>query len=175
MKSELRLDGLDGMRENVERITGKRLTQIIKSGVNYAVTPMVQAAKRNLKPNSGLTRKAMTKTVRVYASGTVVAVVGPDYQMTGNVVFKGRKSPRFHRPAKIAHIIEHGHRIAKGGKLARKVNVLGKPVNLASVGLHVGDVPPRPFLQPAFDSTKDQVTQRLADKVRTGIAAELSK
>lgn len=49
---------------------------------------------------------------------------------------------------KVAYVVEYGHRMVVGGK--SKLNAAGKFVGTGKV---VGDVPPHPFLRPAFESS----------------------
>lgn len=117
---------------------------------------------------TGALSSSIISLVRQYKNGTVVGVAGPD-----NNYYRGRhklskKDNRIgaEQPRRYAHLIEHGHFIAKGGKLRDVFNKdltwefsqSGKlrrrwrktTVKEKATGTKGGFVAARPFMRPAL-------------------------
>ena len=72
---------------------------------------------------------------------------------------------QFRNPKRYAHLVEGGRKAVTPKKkvLARGTHVFGTRAKA---------VAPRPFIKPAFEATKDQVFQRLADYFSKALAME---
>jgi HK97 gp10 family phage protein len=89
--------------------------------------------------------------------GMQTALIGP--------VGKGGKI------ARAAHLVEYGHRMVTGGK--SKLDAAG--VLRGGGKVHAVDVPPHPFLRPAFESSRVAAMDAMAEtlKVELGEAVKL--
>ncbi len=61
--------------------------------------------------------------------------------------------------SKHAHLVEYGHQLVRGGPLGGGGHV-------------VGQVPPHPFIRPAYDEHKDDAVTALGDELRTLLERE---
>jgi hypothetical protein len=78
----------------------KAVKRVQRAAVSAMATPVVKDAKRRAPKRTGALRKSMGKKVKTYASGAVIAIVGPR---------KGKATivdGKIHDPATIAHIVE---------------------------------------------------------------------
>jgi hypothetical protein len=72
----------------------------------------------------------------------------------------------------IAHLVEYGHVQVKGGKVSRAKTSAGIAAAKLSgdfTGTVVGHVPAHPFLRPAYDETRDQMVEGVADRIRKAV------
>lgn len=69
--------------------------------------------------------------------------------------------------AHAANWVEYGHRLVEGGR--SRVNA--KTGKTSGPGKEVGNVAPHPFIRPAFEATRDEVTQTIC----TTLASEIEK
>lgn len=76
-----------------------------------------------------------------------------DGQTVGLAGPKGKEG----RIGKVAYNVEYGHRMVVGGK--SKLNSVGQFVGDGKV---VGDVPPHPFLRPAFEASAGEALDAMA-------------
>jgi hypothetical protein len=136
--------------------------KVLPSACRAGAAPQAKAAKRILrgmisnysKPRSGM----LAKSLRVRAGkrthrGVVTAIVMAGRKDVG--IYKGKTN----KPSKYQHLVELGHRIVvrqSGGKTERGFVLKradGREIG-GSLGRHAGNVPPRPFLNRAFEQTK---------------------
>lgn len=149
LKAQLTIDTtpLDGLRKTlVSKILRKAVTEASKI-VRQTVTSNAQAIKR-----FGFLAKSIGVKVKTYSeSKTAVAIVGPrsKFVKTRGVYTRGKKKgeARFIRPSFYAHLVENPTKRSKA----------------------------KPFLKPAFDSTKDQYLNSLAAAIERGISTQLGK
>jgi len=138
-------------RELPDRI-GRR---VLRKAVSKAATPIVRAAKskaptskqsgRNDDSGQKLFKKSLGKVVRTYKSSrSVVAIIG------------SRRAEQFKGRANIAHLLEKGHKIVRGGETK-------------------GFVEARRFLGPAFDEQKGRSMRILETEIGAGIETEAAK
>jgi len=174
---------------------GVRL-RVVKQALRRAGEPIVQSARAialtsrsaDGRRTGGLS-KSIRSVVRNYAR-KVLCVIGPIYGKQYTRL--GRK----HVPAKIAHLVEFGHRQAAGGELAwqapagwtservwsRKQGIFlykhGAPRRRSSgkkLGRQAGFVPGQPFLRPAWDSQRAQAQTVLERELAAGIETEAAR
>lgn len=81
-----------------------------------------------------------------------MAVHGPTDGISESLVGPGSKTSH------VAYWVEYGHRLVKGGysKLLKSGRVRGP-------GHAIGNVPAHPFLRPAFETTKQQALDKMAE------------
>lgn len=97
----------------------------VRKAVNFGATPIVQAARKRIPRESGLSRKALNKRVKTYpANQGVVAIIGVRRDEGGT--YKGRRRvPQFYQ-----HLIHDGH-IARDGTFVPGSKYLDKAYNAA--------------------------------------------
>ncbi|MGC4031478.1 MAG: HK97 gp10 family phage protein [Tepidisphaeraceae bacterium] len=131
---------LSGLGDKVAR-------KVTRQAVNAAANPVLKAARAKVVKRSGLLANSLGKKVSTSKDKqTVTARVGPRRDVTGTV--DGKK----YRPARIAHLVEHGH--------------------LTASGTHT---PAQPFLRPAADETQGQALSIMESKFAAGVIREASK
>jgi HK97 gp10 family phage protein len=101
-----------------------------------------------LLPDGALKNDIVVKLKKA-SSGALYAVVGPDKYT-----------------AHVARWVEYGHRLIRGGYSAKL-----KSGRTRGPGKEVGTVPEHPFIRPAFEATRQEVT----DAICTTLAAEIEK
>lgn len=171
---------LDGMKASAARA-------VLRPAVNFALTPLSRRARSLAPKETGALRKSIGKVVRTYPKyptpkrpSTVLGLVGPRNDMR---VRDDRG--RWRDPTKYAHMIEFGtlsHTILPSNRRALKFasgKQQSKTYNLdsgqfAAAAEHKGYVG-RPFLRPAFQSTRGKVRKRLSMKTMERIRARWKK
>jgi HK97 gp10 family phage protein len=122
--------------------------KVAGKAANKALTPMVTAAKKNLQAgqDTGTLRKSIGKVKRVYKTSGVVAVIVGVKSGEKYWAFSTRDG-RLHKPRKYAHLVEYGtsHSAAK------------------------------PFMRPAFNSTKRKSQSIYVRQMKKGIREEVRK
>lgn len=192
---------LDGVRQSLHALEslGPRVyKRVMTSALRKAVRPIVAAARAKAPKKSrsrrapkesptGALRRSIGYVVRKYkqhmdqsrssvrsgGAGTILALVGPRRGFKG---VDGRG--RVRDPANYGHLIEFGHRIAKGGKLMRLGRLLSKRRRRGAVlgtGRVAGHVPARPFLRPAFDANKSAALAIIRQEIGAGIEREAAR
>ena len=166
MKIDVIVTGTDELKRRTEKVSKRRMSAIVRNAVTYAATPISQVAKRLVPVDTRQLKKAISKKTRSYPNGTAVSVVGIAKEGF-KAMLKSRRENRtvLRNPIKYAHLVEKGHQIAIGGKLSRKTR--------KGSGRSGGTVAPRPFMEPAYQQTKDQVIRRLQEKMSSGIERAL--
>lgn len=147
----------------------KLFERAVRSAIVFAATPMLKEAKKRAPvskegkkdhPPGFLRDNIVRKSVKYKTTKTVWVGIGPD-----------RRVP-------YGHLVEFGHRIAKGGTLAResgrtapKSKVTGK----AGGGAFGGRVPPNPFLEVAFNNNARKAVERYREKIVKAINKQAKK
>lgn len=168
----IKVTGLGQLDKNLRELGPKVYKRVMRKAVRAGAKPLVSATKSRAPNQTGTTKKSIGVVIRSYpAKETVIAVVGPKKETTA-VVIAGHKVKK-HVPANIAHLVEGGHRIVKGGKL--KVSGKDRSKGINATGRVVGHVPPHPFLGPALETSKAAILNGLSDKMRQGITQEAAK
>lgn len=134
--------------EKLFRSLGERVQRkVTRQAVNAAATPVVKAARQNAPERSGLLKKSVGRKIKTYtASGTVVGLIGPRTDVSGE--YEGKKVV----PWRYAHLVEGGH-----------------------IDEHGNFIPPHPFLRPAWESSEGQALDVMKDKLGSGIEREAAK
>lgn len=156
-----KLEGVGDVFKRIENLKRSARNKILRPAINSAASVVLKAAKAKVPERSNaplnieslkLLKKSLGRKSKTYPSGAVVAIVGARKGFRAQIgvrVRNGVKSkigdPIYEDPANIAHLVEFGH---------------GGP----------HPAPPHPFLRPAYDETKGQVTSLIASKVKEGIA-----
>ncbi len=174
IKTRFEVTGLKEIVERLQQLDRKVKKRIVRKAVTKAARPVLRAAKEKCPtrktPPLVLSRKGMREwtkledvqvlkkslitKIKAYARGAVAAIIGPRSGTKVQVGTVRRKRlgatvgmPIFEDPARIAHLVEFGH---------------GGP----------HPAPPRPFMRPAWDETKETAAWILRDEILSGIERE---
>lgn len=166
MKVNIQIEGLEELKQRTDNLSKRRMSGIVRNAVTFGATPIAQAARRLVPQDTRQLRKSLAKKVKSYGA-TAIAIVGVSKEGFKALV-RSRKEKRMvlRNPVKYAHLVEKGHRIAILGKLSRK--------GRKGTGAAAGFVAPRPFIGPAYESTKDDVRRRIEQKITEGIEKAVS-
>lgn len=161
------LTGDWAVRRVLNMLPNRVYRKVVRQMTGRMATPIVKAAQRNLEAVQsdkarGVLAKNLTKRTKTYVRlGAVVTVIG------------GKWSDAPH-----AHLVEFGHRMVVGGTVERlKGGLIGisKRTGRRGGGLVVGQVAAKPFMRPAFDSTKGQAMAIAERALRIGVEREAKK
>ena len=161
------LTGGWALRRVLRMLPDRVYRKVVRQMTGRMATPIVKAAKRNLEAVQsdkarGVLAKNITKRNKTYIRlGAVVTVVGA----------KWSEAPH-------AHLVEFGHRMVVGGTVERLrggTTPLSKQTGKRGGGRVVGFVKAKPFMRPAFDSTKGQVMAIAERALRIGVEREAKK
>jgi len=188
------LTGTAEMERKLRLVEQNVRKKVVGAALRKAAKPLIEAARRNAKVAApggkrygGLSR-SIGSVIRNYQR-VILCVIGPmkDREYTR----EGKKEV----PAKIAHLVEFGHRIAVGGQLqplvpkgwtpelvwsrVQKTMVFkhGAPRRLRAgkpVGKQKGTVPGYPFMRPAWDSQRATAQSVFEQEFSAGIEAALT-
>jgi HK97 gp10 family phage protein len=151
------ISGLPELLANLKDLSEKQMEaatrKALRTGgviVQAAITERapVKVGSGGILPDGAL-KSDIVMRIKKDDNGILAAIVGPD------------KETRH-----VADWVEYGHREVQGGK-SRK----GRDGKYSGPGKHIGDVPEHPFIRPAWEATKQEVT----DTVCTTLAAEIEK
>lgn len=143
----IELQGAKELRKLLKHLPDRVARKVLRAAVNKAATPIVKSARRKASKESGTLRKSMGKKLVVNKkTGSVMAIIGPRREVTGE--FEGKQRV----PANYAHLVEDGH--------------------IAADGSHV---PAKPFLRPAYDEGKGPALETIKAGVKTGVVNEAKK
>ncbi len=158
---EVRIDGLRELRAALLKtvpaeMQGKKLQKALAAGTKLTVA----AAKINAPVKTGRMRKA------IYATRDK-AESKPAFEARVVTVRRGKKMQKTNRDAYYWKFVEFGHRTG-----TRKTGYLRKTDRSSGgYGGSTGFVAARPFMRPAFDSTKGQA----AEAIRDGLKKQLDE
>jgi hypothetical protein len=168
----------DELERRMLALEGRVLDRQVGRAVDYAMTPVVGAARRRCVHRSGTLAHSLQKKLR-------------KYPRTHKIVLAVRPDPAAHdpktgeRPAKIAHLIEFGtepHEIHLSGPVQIRVWLgAGEEASgyygdrwVAGTIHHPGSAP-KPFLRPALVEQKDNVIARYRSRIIKGVDEETRK
>jgi HK97 gp10 family phage protein len=123
---------------------------------------VVADAKRRVPVRTGTLKKSLRAKVKTYVRrGTVMAIIGPSRSASAQADFGDGKGIQTLRPAKYSHLVEFGT-ATKGVRY--NPGAVQEPGN-----------PPKPFLRPALESTKDAARATFAAEIGPAIQQEAAK
>ena len=143
---KIKLEGLKDALDSLQSVGRTVRNKILRKALNDATQPILASAKARaaIGPTRQL-RRSLGRRVKTYRlSGAVVAVIGPRRGYRVLVERAGRQVP--HDPAKIAHLVEYGHVVVRGGKV-------------------VGHTPPHPFMAPAMEENRTQAVSLISSRI----------
>jgi hypothetical protein len=143
----IKTTGFDFLEKYREELSAAAFKNSMKKAVKAGADVIEPELRAQAPKKHGTLRIAITQKIRGYTkSGTAVAIIGPASR------FRMAEPPRgkIEQPSKIAHLVEFGHRIVKGGKLEKNVKgTNGKIYYYAAKGAPqvLGSVPGIPYTQ----------------------------
>lgn len=159
VKFNVSAEGWKEAQELLEKIPilarGAALTGAIRNGMNSVKRRAVQlcppAGYPGDKPGKIPLAETIIVAMRSWKGGWIVGgLVGPEYPAGAH-----------------GHLVEHGHRIATGGTLMpksgskRKTPPKSKATGKSGQGTHSGNVPPHPFMAPAWEEKKHEFEPKI--------------
>lgn len=143
MRATVKITGFKELNLNLKELEGKIQRGAMRTAMTKAARLMVAAVKRNAPVGkTGLLKKSIKQKVTTSKKGVVTARIGPSNKVSGQVTV-GKKTTTV-RPAKYAHLVEFG--TGSRGSYGRE-----------GVAITPGN-PPRPFMRPAYESTREAAT-----------------
>lgn len=140
--------------------------KVLRSAIKWAMLPALNESKRMIPVESGALRDSMMRSTKALPPYVMVGKVWPKKKFSR--MWRGKKRvPYFY-----AHLVEGGHRVVRGGTVARKgkTTIAGR-----HTGTVIGDVPPQLFIRDAFAITKEQQKRRFRKAFLRGAKREWRK
>jgi len=142
---------ITGIAEIRAKLSPERLRVVLQEAIAEAVAPIVTEA-RALAPR---------KTGRL--AGSIRAVVGRrGGAATTATILSG---------VGYAHLVEYGHRIVVGGRMARRGAFVPLSRRGRFQGEVIGTVAPHPFVRPAFMAHEAEMTRIIGERIAEAINA----
>lgn len=114
----IKTTGFDFLEKYREEVSAAAFKNTMKKAVAAGAAIVEPELERQAPSEHGTLRRSIGVKIRGYTkSGTAVAIIGP---MSRYKEFEG-KARRIEQPSRIAHLLERGHKIVTGGRLARGV------------------------------------------------------
>lgn len=150
------------LQKQLMRLGRKGTKKVNRKAVLESLKPIASAAKKNAPVGkTRRLRKGIGRKTKSYPNGNAIGIVGKQ---------KDRTAPHY-------HLVELGHRIAKGGALRRlsgkRKGQLGKKG--ASEGTVAGFVPGRHFMRRALQANRQKALSIYTAWLRKGIVTEAKK
>lgn len=184
VNAKIEVDGFKELETTLREFGDRVFDNALGKAVQAGSKPILAIAESRVPVDSGLTKESLGCVVRKYPqSHTVIAVIGP----RGSVV--GESHGKKHVPARIAHLIENGHRTIQAGK-GEQSRAIRKELRTTRKGgdkvgadalsakldsLSSGFVQAQPFMRPAADEGKDQAAQKIKEVLTQEIYREIEK
>ena len=145
MAKAIQLAGDKKLLKKLRKLGPKIEAKVLRQSLNAAATPVVKTARAEVSVDEGLLKKAIGKKTKVKkGTGFGSTRVGARSNIVGTDEDGNRKEPW-----RYSHLVELGH--------------------INADGTHT---PPRPFLRPAGENTKDAQLAAMKDKLASGIRKE---
>ncbi len=163
MDLQIKTTGFDFLEKFKEELSARvfknSMRKAVIAGANIVEPELVsQAPKKH-----GTLRQSITQRIRVYTkSGAGVALIGPASK------FRMPEPPsgKIEQPSRIAHLVERGHRLVKGGKFEKTVtSKKGVVYHYAAKGAPrlIGFVPGIPYTQITWRRTATRAINAMKD------------
>ena len=168
-----KVEGLAEIVATLKDLPEKLQRKVVRKALAKATKPTLAAARQRCPKDAGLLKKSLgRKTVTYVESGSIVAIIGPRGGFERMVTRRGRSKPEKANPLYYAHLVEFG---TKPHSLARADTKIGRRIaNDMKIRMHPG-TKARPFMRPAFDSTKGEVLRIFGEEVAKGLEQEMAK
>lgn len=144
----------EALRESLQgealRVSVRKASNVMAREMRTVAPVLDERTANSTAQEPGVLKGSIRVSVERPVAGVVRAVIGPS-----------RKAVR------VAHLVEYGHRLVKGGK--SRVGPMG-PVG---PGREIGEVPEHPFLRPAFEATTQAVLDTFKDELEKQVKEAL--
>lgn len=189
--------GMESISKMLDQLPANLRSGVLAEAVTAGGDIMVIAAKRFAKRSerTGQLRRSIKRVTKQNKdAGTAVAIVGPVREVKAAPGMKPGKHRGIVTPSvRYAHLVEFGHHSVSGGSLRPKyilslretgqLSSKGNPlkrwmrsgVATAATGRVVRWVPAKPFLRPAFITTKQAVAAAVVGGISKGIEKTRAK
>lgn len=169
-----KLDGAQALLEHIEFLAAKGVQRILKRAIGMSATPILRQMRLRVRVGkTGALKASLTKFTKSYKnSGTVIAMIGPDNAVSSADNYNAGQR---HRPSKIAHLIEYGHDVVRGGKKKNLWMGNTKTNRLQGMARVVGHAPAYPFVRPAMEGCGDKAREILAKEIGAGLEKAWAK
>lgn len=199
--SKIQIDGMDDLFARLRNLRQSIQNKHMRRAVTKSARVVAAAVSARAPVESGALKKSIGYRVYTMKTGKGVgAVIGPkrDFKVQVGQAATRTRAVRLRIlskkqlaagatgaarcPAKYAHLVEFGHRVAVGGTLSRRVGwrrrqiaAKSKRTDLRGKGRHAGNVAARPFLRPAWDASLGEIRSLIRRELAAGIAEEAKK
>jgi HK97 gp10 family phage protein len=144
MNKHLQLKGFEDIEKILEALPKSLGPKVVRQCLRKGVRPMVRAAKANAPKDEGTLKKSIGVINGGKTQGTAI-VVGPRRGA-------GKTADGWH-----GHFVEYGV----------SPRIVKKPTREHyKKNTKLGDMPAKPFMRPAWDSTRDIVRQEIARSLK---------
>lgn len=179
--TNITLTGHRGLIKLLRQLPDDVYRKVVKKANDDVMRPVLREAKKLTPSATGTLRRSLGIKTKLYPRrGVVFTLVGPRLGFGRKVSTGGGKSG-FREPTKYAHMVEDGHRIARGGTTLRRngesrfqawarAKAHGK-----KVAEHTGHVTPVWYLRRAWNGQKMTMFERYKAQLRVGILREAKR
>jgi hypothetical protein len=152
---KLEMEGMDQLQGTLRFLREASISTAAKKAAQRGARVMA-AEQRSRAPvldqktagSTSLNPRELKESIRVYIrqmpDGIIRAFIGP----------------AGYNYVRVAHLVEYGHRLVKGGK--SRVGILGA----SGPGHEIGEVPEHPFLRTAYETSWQQALDAVAEEFR---------
>lgn len=163
-------------------------TRIVRKAIRFAAIPAIDAARVLAPVDTGALKASIDVRFIARRRGEwAAAAIGPRAMKGMFIISRAGKLRRVRKlsaarlaaggaergarllarnPRNYAHLVEFGHAIVAGGRLARPGRKAPK-----QLGKAIGRVAARPFMRPALDATEDGILALARLRIRQGVEA----
>lgn len=182
--ASMRLMGADELQARLGDLAKRKAKSVVKSAIGKALKPVIKAMRkaaprmkggRNGGQGGGVLRRSVGSVVKATRT-EIIGRVGARSGMAGEITPAGHSKARLEDPAKIAHILDRGHKTAAGRVSARLVRAGRRLMRLLRrAGADMPDV--KTFVEGTyFIENTAEGTQALAASIFTKeVAAGIEK
>jgi HK97 gp10 family phage protein len=168
VKFRIESTAIASLAKRLAELDRKVARKAIRDGINEATQAVLWDAKALVPIRSGQLRKSLGRKVVSKRDGSkIIGIVGP--RRGFRIEYRGKMID----PAKYAHLVEYGRRevVAKNKKVLASgvAGVGGLPGQGVIFGKRVRNVPPRPFLRPAWEQNKSRVVGIILKHLNLGV------
>jgi hypothetical protein len=148
-QASVTITGIAAIRE---QLAPERLRAVLTAAIAEALAPIVTSAR-------ALAPRGRTGTL----ARSIRAVVGRRRGETTTATILSGVS--------YAHLVEYGHRLVVGGRVARAGRFVPLSFRSRFTGQVIGQVAPHPFARPAFEAHAVEMAQTIEDRLVAALNA----
>ena len=157
---EVEIKGLRQLYETLSTKIPRRMEgKVLQKALAAGTAETVKAARRNIGANGGPENRTGTLRRAIYAARGKTSTPTQEVRIVNVRRGKRYRKGKSNRDAYYARWVEYGHRERQGK------DSVGPPKF----------IPPRPFMRPAFESTKNTSVDRIIEKLRVVLADAVAR